>query len=65
MKRSTLCLAALMAGLSLGATDAPKAATATKQTTPKADTPAKTKGPAMVTTDSGLKYVDTVVGTGA
>lgn len=32
---------------------------------PAAAQPPKPKGPAMITTDSGLKYVDTVVGTGA
>ena len=57
--RSALCLAVLAIAFPLGAADAVKPQAPTQQV------PAKTKGPAMVTTDSGLKYVDTVVGTGA
>jgi peptidylprolyl isomerase len=34
------------------------------QATKKTPATAKPKGPEMVTTDSGLKYVDTVIGTG-
>jgi len=63
MMRPTPCLAVLTASLSLLATDTAKAAT--KLAPPKAPAPALAKGPAVITTGSGLKYVDTVVGTGA
>ncbi len=77
MRRSALCLAALMLPLSLGAADQAKAASEAPQTAPKAAKPAKPKAakakakatkpqePKMITTESGLKYVDSVVGTGA
>lgn len=58
MKRSTFCLALLLMGSALSAVQP-------LQTPGKAALPPKPKGPMMITTDSGLKYVDTVVGTGA
>ena len=59
MKRATLfCLAFLLTGFPVSAAQPP-------QTSRKAALPPKPKGLLMITTDSGLKYVDTVVGTGA
>jgi peptidylprolyl isomerase len=52
-----------MATLPLGAVDVTKAAA--PQAPAKAAASATPKGPEMITTASGLKYVDTVVGTGA
>ena len=62
MTRAAICLAALAMTLSLGASEQVKAAPAKKKAAPKTTKP---KEPKMITTDSGLKYVDTVVGTGA
>ena len=56
-------LAALLVSLPLGAVDTAKAGT--PQPPKKAPAPSRPKAPEMITTDSGLKYVDTVVGTGA
>ena len=59
MKRMTLfCLAFLLMGFSVSAARP-------LQAPGKTSHPIKPKGPLMITTDSGLKYVDTVVGTGA
>ena len=58
MKRFTLCLALLLTGCSVFAAQP-------SQTPGRTVLPPKSKGLVMVTTDSGLKYVDTVVGTGA
>ena len=58
MKPSMLCLSILLSGFPVSAVQPP-------QTPGKAAQPPKSKGPQMITTDSGLKYVDTVVGTGA
>ena len=58
MQRSTLCLALLLTGFSVSA--------AQPLPTPGKAAPApKPKGPVMITTDSGLKYTDTLIGTGA
>jgi peptidylprolyl isomerase len=65
MKRTNPCLAITAVLLALGASQGLSASTETKQAAPKKASPAKPKGPAMITTESGLKYVDTVVGTGA
>jgi peptidylprolyl isomerase len=54
----TMTLSLVVAG-TLGAAPEPQ------PTTQPAKPAAQTKGSAMITTDSGLKYVDTVVGTGA
>lgn len=56
MMRSAAGLVVLLMSLPLSAGDAPKAAAANQ---------AGRKEPVVVTTDSGLKYVDVVVGTGA
>ena len=58
MKRSALCLALLLPGF-------PISAAQPLQTPAKATQPPQPKGPMMITTDSGLKYMDAVVGTGA
>jgi peptidylprolyl isomerase len=58
MNRSTLGLTLLLMGF-------PVSATQPLQTPSKAAQPPQPKGTKMVTTDSGLKYVDTVIGTGA
>ncbi|WP_422311662.1 FKBP-type peptidyl-prolyl cis-trans isomerase [Geothrix sp.] len=63
--RSPVCLVVLASTLPLAGADTAKPASPTQQAVPKVTAPDKTKGPAMVTADSGLKYVDTVVGTGA
>jgi len=64
----------VLMSLSLMAEDLPKSATVdakslarkvTKKSPKKAAPPSKPKEPAMITTESGLKYVDTVVGSGA
>ena len=62
MTRTTLLLAALIAALPLTPLIAAKAAqpTPTKPTTPSKPAPLP-----VITTASGLKYVDTLVGTGA
>jgi peptidylprolyl isomerase len=60
MDRSALALAALMLALPLAAQGAPSPDP--KPARPKT---AKPKEPQLITTESGLKYVDTVVGTGA
>ena len=57
MKPSMLCLAFLLSGF-------PVPAAQPQQTPGKAAQPPKPKGPQMITTESGLKYVDTVAGTG-
>jgi len=57
-------LAILVTALPLAGADAAKPIAAASQTPSKAATPSSPKVPAMITTDSGLKYVDTVVGTG-
>jgi len=57
MNRIATGLALLLAGL-------PVSAANPLQASGKATQPPTPKGPAMITTDSGLKYVDTVVGTG-
>jgi peptidylprolyl isomerase len=57
MKPTMLCLTFLLSGFAVSA--------AQPQPTPsKAALPPKSKGPLMITTESGLKYVDTVAGTG-
>jgi peptidylprolyl isomerase len=63
MKGIVFCLAtlALIAPLASAAQQAGE----TAKSKPKAAKPAKPKGPDMITTESGLKYVETVVGTGA
>jgi len=58
MKQTTLCLALLLAG-------SPAFAAQSRPTPGKAAQPPTPKGPQMIKTDSGLKYVDTVVGAGA
>jgi peptidylprolyl isomerase len=59
MKRTALfSLVFLLAGL-------PVSAARPLQAPGKAALPPKSKGPLMITTESGLKYVDAVVGTGA
>lgn len=68
MKRTALGLAILIAGLPLAGADGPQTApsakkAAKKKPSKKAAEPAQ-KGPDMITTESGLKYVDTVVGAG-
>jgi peptidylprolyl isomerase len=61
MPHSLLLLAALLLSLPLAPLNAEQAA----QPTPtKATTPSKPAAPAMITTATGLKYVDTLVGTG-
>jgi peptidylprolyl isomerase len=65
MMRTAVYLVVLMVALPAAALDAAKAVTGAKQGATKAGAPSKAKGPTMITTDSGLKYVDTVVGTGA
>ena len=65
MTRSAIYLAVLMMGLPLAGSEAAKPVARTQQTPTKAVAPSKPKAPEMITTDSGLKYVDTVVGTGA
>jgi len=62
---SPLCLIVLASTLPLTGADTAKPAAPAQQAVTKVAAPDKTKGPAMVTTDSGLKYLDTVVGTGA
>ena len=57
MTRSLLCLFVLALSLPLSSAEPTPAS-------PKAKA-AKRKGPKMITTESGLKYVDTVVGKGA
>ncbi len=64
MFRSVLGLAVLAMGLSLVGAESAKSLPAAQQTPSKATVPSKPKAPAMITTDSGLKYVDTVEGTG-
>ena len=64
MIRSAVCMVVLLVSLPLAAGDTTKVATDTKQASIKAGVPAKPKGPVMITTDSGLKYMDTVIGTG-
>ena len=64
MLRSTICLALLVMNLPLLAQSPAKTVHYTKPAATKAGTPSSPKGPAMITTDSGLKYVDTVEGTG-
>ncbi|WLT32126.1 FKBP-type peptidyl-prolyl cis-trans isomerase [Geothrix sp. PMB-07] len=68
MQRRALGLAILIASLPLVGADGPQPVPGAKQaskkkTSKKAAEPAP-KGPDMITTPSGLKYVDTVVGTG-
>ena len=63
MKRTAIWLAALALAPPLAS--AAQSMEAPAKPKPKAVKPAPTKGPAMITTESGLKYVDTVVGTGA
>ncbi len=58
MKRPVLCLALLLVGFPASTAQSP-------QTPSKTALQPKPKGPVMITTDSGLKYLDTVVGTGA
>jgi len=62
MTRAAIGLAALMMPLVLGVSE--QAAAAAQQAAPKVAKPAKPKEPKMITTDSGLKYIDMVVGTG-
>jgi peptidylprolyl isomerase len=57
MKPTMLCLAFLLTGFPVSA--------AQPLQTPKAALPPKPKGPVMLTTDAGRKYMDSVVGTGA
>jgi peptidylprolyl isomerase len=64
MTRSISCFIALMLTLPLAAVETAKPAAGAQQTPKKAAAPSKQKAPEMITTDSGLKYVDTVVGTG-
>jgi peptidylprolyl isomerase len=54
----TTCLTLIVMGVSASATPS-------GQTPNQATQPSKPKGPVMITTDSGLKYVDSVVGVGA
>jgi len=63
--RSALCVAILAIALPLAGADTAKRMAPAQSAPAKAAAADKTKGPAMITTDSGLKYVDTVVGTGA
>ena len=63
MTRSTLLLVALMPALPLAALNAAKIAT--PQTSTKPAAPSKPAALPMITTATGLKYVDTLVGTGA
>ena len=65
MTRTAICLGALILPLALGASEQADVATAAKQGAPKAAKSARPKEPKMITTESGLRYVDTVVGTGA
>jgi len=60
-----LCLRILAISLPLTGADTAKPSTPAQQAAPKVVALDKTKGATMITTDSGLKYVDTVVGTGA
>src|ERR1700690_3923915 len=57
MKPTMLCLTFLLSGFAVSAAQP-------QQTPGKAALPPKSKGPQMITTESGLKYVDTVAGTG-
>jgi peptidylprolyl isomerase len=62
MTRSTLLFVALISALSLPVLHAGKAA---PPSSTKATTSSKPAAPVMITTASGLKYVDTQAGTGA
>ena len=67
MTRPAVCLLALLLGLPLMGdepTTPTKPTPKTSKTAKKKAKPAKKKEPAMITTASGLKYVDTLVGTG-
>jgi peptidylprolyl isomerase len=65
MTRTAVCLLALLMGLPLVADEPVKPATPRPKVAKKKAKPAPKKEPAMITTASGLKYVDTQEGTGA
>jgi peptidylprolyl isomerase len=65
MPRPALCLAILTMALPLAGAERVGPSFEIAQAPGKTVAPAKPKGPVMIKTDSGLRYVDTVVGTGA
>ncbi len=65
MIRSAICLTVLMLGLPLTGSEPAKPAASLKQAPKKAATTPKPKAPEMITTATGLRYLDTQVGTGA